>query len=40
VESAATEGRNGELPALVDELRLAWGPVDAELKDLLKVLRP
>ena len=40
VESAAREGRNGELPALVDELRLAWGPVDAELKDLLKALRP
>ena len=40
VESAAREGRNGELPALVDELRLAWGPVDAELKDMLKALRP
>lgn len=40
VESAAREGRNGELPALVDELRLAWGPVDAGLKDMLKALRP
>ena len=40
VERAARAGQRAELPALVDELRLAWGPVDAELKDMLKALRP